>query len=411
MELKEKLYEKFERYAKIDTQSDEKSVSFPSTQKQFNLLNLLAKELKSFGASDVAVDKWGYVTATIPSNINYNVPVIGFLAHVDTSPDASGTGVKPCIHKNWQGGDICINKALGIILNTKNCPELAMCQGEDIITASGETLLGADDKAGIAIIMTAAEYLLKHPEIEHGKIRIAFTPDEEIGQGVDHFDVKAFGADYAYTFDGDVAGCIEMENFNAHAVNIKITGKSVHPGTAKNSMANAIRISADIINSWPENMLPESTDNRDGFIMFTDINAEIEKAEIKGIVREHDSQKLIAMESHLEAIVAAKRLKYPNAAIEISFREQYRNMVEVINKYPQVMQNLKEAVKQAGLEPKIKPVRGGTDGARLSFMGLPTPNIFTGGYNYHGRYEWVSLDGMNKATQVLFNLVKLWAKN
>ena len=408
MDLKADLYEKFVRYAKIDTQSDDKSTSFPTTKKQFDLLNLLAEELKKIGAANVSMDKWGYVTASIPANIDEKKPVIAFLAHVDTSPDAPGANVKPKLHKSWQGGDIDINKAAGVVLNVDNCPELALCKGEDIITASGDTLLGADDKAGIAIIMAAAEYLLQHPEIKHGELKIAFTPDEEVGQGVDHFDVKAFGADYAYTFDGDVAGCIEMENFNAHAVNISITGKSVHPGTAKNSLANAIRIAGDIISSWPENLLPENAEGREGFIMFTDLTAEIEKAELKGIVREHDGEKLLAMEKQLEAIVAAKRYKYPAAKIEISFREQYRNMVEIINKNPQVMEKLKKAVKMAGLEPRIKPVRGGTDGARLSFMGLPCPNIFTGGFNYHGRYEWVSLDGMNKSANVLLNLVSVW---
>jgi len=410
MDFKAELYKKFERYAKIDTQSDDKSSSFPSTSRQFALLKLLEAELKQMGASDVAMDKWGYVTASIPSNIKEKKPVIGFLAHVDTSPDAPGAGVMPKIHKNWQGGDIDINKSAGMVLNTKNCPELALCMGEDIITASGDTLLGADDKAGIAIIMAAAEYLLGHPEIKHGELKIAFTPDEEVGQGVDHFDVKAFGADYAYTFDGDLAGCIEMENFNAHAVDIKITGKSVHPGSAKSSLANAIRIAGDIISSWPENLLPENAEGREGFVMFTDLTAEIEKADLKGIVREHDREKLLAMEKQLEAIVAAKRYKYPAAKIEISFREQYRNMVEIINQNPQVMDKLNKAVLLAGLEPRIKPVRGGTDGARLSFMGLPCPNVFTGGFNYHGRYEWVSLDGMNKSAQVLLNLASAWAE-
>jgi len=258
--------------------------------------------------------------------------------------------------------------------------------------------------------MTAAEHLLNNTDIPHGDIRVAFTPDEEIGQGVKYFDVKGFGADYAYTFDGDVAGNIEMETFNADAVEIKITGKSVHPGTAKNSMANAVRIAADIAASWPENMLPETTENRDGFIMFTDIKAEIEHAELTGIAREHDLKKLKTMEKLMEAVVNEKRLKYPLSSIELVFREQYRNMVEIINKYPQVMKHLSDAVKQAGLEPVVKPVRGGTDGSRLSFMGLPTPNVFTGGYNYHGRYEWVSLDGMNKSAKVLINLVQNWAK-
>lgn len=410
MDLKQNLYEKLERYVKIDTQSDDTSTDFPSTKKQFDLLNLLSDELKKIGASDVNVDKYGYVTATIPATAEGTIPVIGLLAHVDTSPDAPGANVKPQLHKNWDGGDIEINKALDIILNIKNCPQLEPFKGNDIVTSSGDTLLGADNKAGIAIIMSSAEYLLNHKEIKHGKIRIAFTPDEEVGNGVSYFDVKAFGADYAYTFDGDVAGAIEMENFNADSVNIKITGKSVHPGTAKNSMANSVRIASEIVSSWPENKLPETTEKREGFIMFTEVKAEIENAEIKGIVREHDLNKLKLMEKHLQAIVDEKIIKYPQAKIEIKFAEQYRNMKEVIDKNPHVMENLIKAVKQTGLEPHIQPVRGGTDGARLSFMGLPTPNVFTGGYNYHGRYEWVSLDGMNKSAGVLINLVQIWAK-
>jgi len=318
--------------------------------------------------------------------------------------------LRPQLHKAWKGGDIVISRKHGVILNEKNCPKLSLCKGDDIVTASGDTLLGADDKAGLAIIMTTAEYLLKHTEIPHGTLKIGFTPDEEVGQGVKYFDVKAFGADYAYTVDGDVAGSIEEETFNADSVVIKVAGKSVHPGSAKNAMANATRIVADIVSSWPENMIPEATAGHEGFIMFMDIAGETEKGEVSGIVRDHDLKKLKAMERQLEAIVAAKRLKYPLARIDLAFREQYRNMKEVIVKHPLVMANLKAAVKQAGLEPRVKPVRGGTDGARLSFMGLPTPNIFTGGYNYHGRYEWVSLDGMNKSAEVVVNLVREWAK-
>jgi len=410
MDLKNALYKRFELYAKIDTQSDEASKTFPSTKKQFVLAKMLAAELKAIGAKRVKLDKYGYVTAEIPATVKGRKPVIGFLAHMDTSPAASGKGVKPQVHKAWKGGDIVISRRHGVILNAKNCPELAGCRGEDIITASGDTLLGADDKAGIAIIMTAAEYLLKHAEIPHGTLKIGFTPDEEVGQGVKYFDVKAFGADCAYTFDGDVAGAIEEENFNADGVKITIEGKSVHPGTAKNAMANAARIAADIVAAWPENMLPETTEGREGFIMFTDIAGGTEKAEVSGIAREHDLRKLKAMEKQLEAITAAKRLKYPLAKIEVAFREQYRNMKEVIVKRPDIMGKLKAAVRQAGLEPHVKPVRGGTDGARLSFMGLPAPNVFTGGYNYHGRYEWVSLDGMNKSAEVLINLARKWAE-
>lgn len=410
MELKSPLYKRLDKYARVDTQSDDKSGTFPSTKKQLTLSKMLAAELKAIGAKKVKLDKHGYVTAEIPATVKGKKPVIGLLAHVDTSPDASGKGVRPQLHKAWKGGDIVISRKHGVILNEKNCPKLSLCKGDDIVTASGDTLLGADDKAGLAIIMTTAEYLLKHTEIPHGTLKIGFTPDEEVGQGVKYFDVKAFGADYAYTVDGDVAGSIEEETFNADSVVIKVAGKSVHPGSAKNAMANATRIVADIVSSWPENMIPETTAGHEGFIMFMDITGETEKGEISGIVRDHDLKKLKSMERQLEAIVAAKRLKYPLARIDLAFKEQYRNMKEVIVKHPQVMANLKAAVKQAGLEPRVKPVRGGTDGARLSFMGLPTPNIFTGGYNYHGRYEWVSLDGMNKSAEVVINLVREWAK-
>jgi tripeptide aminopeptidase len=410
MDLKQQLWKRFEKYVKIDTASDENSKTFPSTKKQLVLSRLLAAELKAMGAKKVKLDKYGYVTAEIPATVRGKKPAIGLLAHVDTSPAAPGAGVKPQPHRAWKGGDIVISRKLGLILNTKNCPELAPFKGEDIITASGDTLLGADNKAGLAIIMAAAEYLLRNPQIPHGPLKIGFTPDEEVGQGVKHFNVKTFGADCAYTFDGDVAGVVECENFNADGVAVKITGKSVHPGTAKNALANAARIAADVVNSWPENLLPETTAGREGFIMFTDIKAGIESAEVHGIVREHDLKKLKAMERQLEALVAALRLKYPLAKIELSFREQYRNMKEIVDRRPEVMAKLLAAVKDAGLEPRIKPIRGGTDGARLSFMGLPTPNVFTGGYNYHGRYEWVSLDGMNKSAEVLVNLARRWAE-
>ncbi|MCX5786396.1 MAG: peptidase T [Elusimicrobia bacterium] len=410
MDFKNQLYRRLEKYAKIDTKSDEASKNFPSSKGQLTLGKLLKAELKAIGAKSVKMDKYGYVTAEIPATVKGKIPVIGFLAHMDTSPEVSGKGVKPQVHRNWRGGDIVISRKHGVILNTKNCPELAACRGEDIVTASGDTLLGADNKAGLAIIMTVAEHLLDHPEIPHGKLKIGFTPDEEVGQGVKYFNVKSFGADYAYTFDGDVAGAIEEETFNADGVKISVKGKSVHPGSAKDALANAARIAADIVSAWPENRLPETTAGRDGFIMFTDIKGEIETAEISGIAREHDLAKLKALEKHLAAIVAEKRIKYPLAEIKLEFNEQYRNMGPVIRKHPKVMANLTAAVKEAGLTPHIKPVRGGTDGSRLSFMGLPTPNVFTGGYNYHGRYEWVSLGGMQKSAEVLTNLARKWAE-
>jgi tripeptide aminopeptidase len=410
MDLKSILHRRLEKYAKVDTKSDPNSKTYPSSKNQLILAKMLVKELKSAGVKNTGMDKYGYVTGEMPATIKGKRPVIGFLAHMDTSPDASGKDVKPRIHKNYRGGRIVVNKKLGVVLTPENSPELLKCKGEDIVTASGGTLLGADNKAGLAVIMTAAEFLVKHPEIKHGKIKIGFTPDEEVGQGVKHFNVKKFGADIAYTFDGDVAGNIEDETFNADGVKIIIKGRSVHPGTAKNALANAVRIAADIVSSWPENHLPETTENREGFIMFTDLKGEIEAAELSGIVREHDLGKLKTMQKHLSAIVAEKRLKYPLAEIKLEFTEQYRNMGPVIGKRPEIMAKLIAAVKKAGVEPHIKPVRGGTDGARLSFMGLPTPNIFTGGSNYHGRSEWVSLDGMNKSAEVLINLVQEWAK-
>jgi len=410
MNFKEMLYKRLEKYARVDTKSDPDSKTYPSSKGQLNLAKILAQELKSVGVKNVGMDKYGYVTGEIPATIKGNRSAIGFLAHMDTSPDASGKNVRLQIHRNYRGGKIVISKKMGVTLTPANCPKLLSCKGEDIVTASGDTLLGADNKAGLAIILTAAEYLIKHPEIKHGKIKIGFTPDEEVGQGVKYFNVKKFGADVAYTFDGDVAGAIEEETFNADGVKIKIKGKSVHPGTAKNSLANALRIAADIVSSWPENRLPETTEKREGFIMFTGLKGEIEAAELTGIVREHELGKLKAMERHLAAIVEEKRIKYPLAEIKIEFKEQYRNMGPVIAKRPEIMAKLIAAVEKAGVVPHIKPVRGGTDGARLSFMGLPTPNVFTGGFNYHGRYEWVSLDGMNKSAEVLINLVREWAK-
>ena len=410
MQLKTELYRRLERYVKVDTQSDERSGTFPSTHRQLVLARMLAAELRAVGAKKVRLDRYGYVTAEVPATVKGRKPVIGLLAHMDTAPAAPGKGVKPQLHRAWKGGDIVISRRLGVVLNVRGCPELAAHKGEDIVTASGDTLLGADDKAGLAIIMTAAEYLLKHPEVPHGTLKIGFTPDEEVGRGVEHFDVKAFGADAAYTVDGDVTGTVEEETFNADGLTLKVAGKSVHPGSAKNAMANAARVAAEIVASWPENLLPETTEGREGFVMFTDIAAETEKAEVSGIVRDHDLKKLKAMERQLEAIVAAARLKHPLAKIELSFKEQYRNMKAVISRRPEVMSNLLAAVRAAGLTPEIKPVRGGTDGSRLSFMGLPTPNVFTGGYNYHGRYEWVSLDGMNKSLEVLINLARKWAE-
>ncbi|MCG2726915.1 MAG: peptidase T [Elusimicrobia bacterium] len=410
MDLKKELYLKFKKYIAINTQSDPNSKTYPSTKGQKILGAILVKEMKAIGLKKVQMDKFGYVTGELPTNIKEKMPVIAFMAHMDTSPDASGKNVKPKIHPKYKGGNIVINSQKGIILSPFQCPQLLSCIGEDIITASGDTLLGADNKAGIAIILTVVQWLIKNPEIKRPTIKIAFTPDEEIGKGVNFFNVKKFGADIAYTIDGDIAGAIEDETFNADGFKVKITGKSVHPGTAKDSLANAARIAADIMNSWPENILPETTSGREGFIMFASVQGAIENAEISGIAREHDIRKLNILKTHLKAIVNEKKIKYPLADIKIEFTEQYRNMKKVISMFPEIMDKLILAVKEAGIKPIIKPVRGGTDGARLSFMGLPAPNVFTGGFNFHGRYEWVSLDGMQKSAEVMLNLVKQWAK-
>lgn len=398
--IKEKLFKRLKRYCEIETTSDPKSNKYPSTDSQKEFAKLLLNELKDIGVNDVNLDENGYVFAKIPST-NFSKNKIGFIAHMDTSPAYSGRNVKVKLHSNYKGGKINIGK--GIYLDENNCPPLKKHIGDDIITASGDTLLGADDKAGIAIIVTAVEEILQK-KLKHPNIRILFTPDEEIGKGVDKLDVKKFDCDFAFTFDGDLIGTIESETFNADAVSIEIKGKSVHPGSAKNQMANAVRIASDIISSWPENMLPETTQDYDGFVMFDEVNGDVSFAKINGIVREHNIQKMRYMEDLLLKIVDEKRKKYPLAKIDISFRKQYRNMKLIIDKYPQLMSKLVEAVKDVGIEPIIKPVRGGTDGSRLSFMGVPTPNVFTGGYNYHGPYEWVSLDSMKKSMEVLLKL-------
>lgn len=408
MELKDSILSRFMKYVKFSTASDEGSSTCPSSKGQLALGRELAKDLRAVGLKKVAIDKNGYVTAELPATAKG--PVLAFLAHMDTAPDASGENVKPQLHRNYRGGKIVISAKRGVDICAADSPGLGDCVGHDIVTASGDTLLGADNKAGIAIIIGAMEYLLKHPEIPHGVIKVAFTPDEEIGRGVDLFNVKKFGAKYAYTLDGDRTGTVEDETFNADGLRITVQGKSVHPGSAKNSMANAVRIAADIMASFPENMLPETTEHRDGFVMFTSSSSSIEKAEIDGIVREHDLKKLKQLERMLEAVVAQKRVKYPLAKISLEFREQYRNMRQMLDKHPEVMAKLYAALEAEGVKPIHKPVRGGTDGARLSFMGLPCPNIFVGGNNFHGRYEWVSVQGMELSAKVVIKLAQLWAK-
>ncbi len=412
LDFKNKYLERLERYVSINTKSDHTSSSVPTTKNQLDLANLLVKELEQIGTKEAQVDEYGYVTATIPSNIEKKMPVIGFLAHMDTSPDASGENVKMQIHKNYGGDDIVINKDLDVILSPKDSPELLDYKGDDIITASGDTLLGGDDKSGIAVIMCMAEYFINNPEVKHGEIKIGFTIDEEVGKGVDNFDIKKFGADYAYTLDGGLLGEVDNESFNADSCLIEIEGKSYHPGTAKGLMMNALRIASDIISSWPEDKLPETTEKREGFICFMDGSGTIEKAEIKGIIRDHDISKLEEHKKLLRDIVAEKQKKYPTSKIKLTISEQYRNMREVLDKSENkmVMENLDKALKKNGIEMKVQAIRGGTDGSRLSFMGLPTPNIFCGPSNLHGKYEWISLNTANSAINVLIDLSKIWAE-
>ena len=404
--MQKAIVDRFMRYVQIDTQSDEDSQTFPSTKKQFDLANLLEKELLEIGLVEVKVDTYGYVTATLPSNTEKNVPTIGFLAHMDTSPDMSGTNVKPQVFKNYNGDDIIINKELDIILRVNDFPELKNYIGQTIITASGDTLLGADDKAGVAEIMTAMDYLIHHPEIKHGTIKIAFTPYEEVGKGVDYFDVQKFGADYAYTVDGGPIGELEYENFNAASAKIKIQGRNIHPGYAKDKMINAILIATEINELLPVNERPELTDHYEGFFHVTKFNGTVEEAYIQYIIRDHDKTKFDIKKELIQNAVNTINRKFNQPIATIEIKDQYFNMREKIEPVLHIVEQVKQAMIEVGVKPEIKPVRGGTDGARLSYMGLPCPNIFTGGHNYHGKYEFAVLESMEKSVQVILKIIE-----
>ncbi len=405
MELKDR----FLKYVSFDTQSDENSTTFPSTEKQLVLLNYLADEMRSLGMVDVAVDKYGYAMGTIPASKGCeNAPVIGFISHVDTSPDMSGKDVKPHIIECYDGEDIQLNAAL--TMKVDEFPELKGFVGHTLIHTDGTTLLGADDKAGCAEIMTAAEYLMTHPEIKHGKIRIGFTPDEEIGRGVDYFDVAAFGADFAYTMDGSAEGELEYENFNAAAATIEIQGRNVHPGYAKDKMINAIQVACELNSLLPAVQRPEHTTGYEGFFHCVGFNGTVENAKIQYIIRDHDSEKFEQKKVLMWSCVDMLQKRYGENVLKLVLKDQYFNMRKMVEPHPQVIDKAMEAMRMADVEPLIKPIRGGTDGARLSFMGLPCPNIFTGGMNFHGKFEYCSLQTMQKATQVVINLAQLWAK-
>ncbi len=405
MELKER----FLKYVAIDTQSSEESETFPSTGKQWTLLNLLVEEMKALGLTEVSIDKYGYAMGTIPASEGCgDAPVIGFLAHVDTSPDMSGENVRPRIIDNYDGSDIVLNNAL--TMRIADFPELKNFVGHTLIHTDGTTLLGADDKAGVAEIMTAAEYLLAHPEIRHGKIRIGFTPDEEIGRGVDFFDVKAFGADFAYTMDGGYEGELEYENFNAASAKIAIQGRNVHPGYAKNKMINAIEVACELNSLIPATERPQYTEDYEGFYHCVGLNGTVEQATISYIIRDHDADKFEQKKVWMWSVVDLLKKKYGEQVLTLTLKDQYYNMRKMVEPHPQVIELAKKAMTEAGVAPIVRPIRGGTDGARLSFMGLPCPNIFAGGMNFHGKFEYCSLDSMQRAMQVIVNLARLWAE-
>jgi len=401
--------ERFLHYITFDTQSSEESTSFPSTEKQKNLAMELVKELQIMGLTDAVMDEWGYVTATLPANVRHAAPVVGLIAHMDTSPDVSGAGVKPVIHANYQGGDLTL--PAGVVIQASENPALAAQVGHDLITSTGDTLLGADNKAGIAEIFTALQQLIEHPEIPHGAIRVAVTPDEEVGRGTEHFDVKKFAADIAYTIDGETLGEVEDETFCADTAVIKITGVNVHPGYARGKLVNAVKIAAEIVTQLPPDRLsPETTEKREGYVHPHQFSGNVESATIKLLVRDFTVEGLHEKEAFLENLAQEVMKKHPKASLGFKVEESYRNMKYELDKNPRVVALAVEAVRRAGVEPVKSIIRGGTDGSRLSFMGLLTPNIFTGGHNFHSRQEWISIQDMEKAVAVILELVQLWAE-
>ncbi len=399
---------RFIRYAKIDTQSDAASSTCPSTAKQLDLARLLIEELKEMGMQEVVLDENGYVYATLPANTHKNVPVICFCSHMDTSPDCSGKDVKPIIHYNYQGQDLVLPADPTQVIRLAEHPALAQQLGNDIITADGTTLLGADNKAGIAEIMDAMQYLIQHPEIKHGKVRVLFTPDEEIGRGVDKVNLQLLAADYGYTIDGETLGHIENETFSADSVKITLWGVPSHPGFAKGKMEHSIKIAAQIIAGIPANKAPENTEKKEPFIHPTSIQGSLEKTEINFIIRAFDTPTLKALENELKEITDNVMKKYPHSSYSFMATEQYRNMKEVLNQCPHVVDFAVEAIRRTGIEPVLSSIRGGTDGSRLSFMGLPSPNIFAGEHAFHSKQEWISVQDMKKAVQTIVHLCCIW---
>lgn len=404
----EKIDERFLRYVSVDTQSNEKSESQPSTDKQLDLLKILCEELNAMGVK-AELDQWGYVMGSIPSNIDKKVPAIGFIAHVDTAPDASGANVKPQIISNYDGGDIALKGVKDLFLKPSEFPELLEHKGETLITTDGTTLLGADDKAGVAEIMNAVQYIQEHPEFKHGEIRIGFTPDEEIGRGVAKFDVKKFNADYAYTMDGGDVGELEFENFNAAGATIHIQGRNVHPGYAKGKMKNAIRIAMELNSILPAEQKPEYTEGYEGFFHIIGFNGTVEEAEFSYIIRDHDINLYENKKKMMQQCVDFINAKYGEGTATVEIKHQYYNMRKQVEPHYHIVEKAVKAMEMEGIKPKIQPIRGGTDGANLSFMGLPCPNIFAGGLNFHGKMEWIPVESLEKASKVILNIISLFA--
>ena len=404
----EKILDRFLRYVAVETTSDPDSETQPSSIRQLDLLKMLQKELQNMGIK-AELDEFGYVMATIPSNVDKDIPAIGFIAHVDTSPDASGKDIKPQIIENYGGGDILLNSEKELYLKVSEFPEMLQYMGNTLITTDGTTLLGADDKGGVAAIMCAVEYIMEHPEFKHGEIKIGFTPDEEIGRGVAKFDVKRFGAKYAYTIDGGEIGELEYENFNAAAAKIHVQGSNIHPGYAKDKMVNSMLIAMELNAMLPVEQRPEYTQGYEGFFHLTDITGTVEETTMGYIIRDHDRTKFEAKKELLTSVVEFINKKYGDV-VKLELKHQYYNMRQEVEPHYFIVEKAMKAFEMAGVKPKVQPIRGGTDGANLSFMGLPCPNIFVGGHNFHGKYEYVPLESMEKASEVILNIVKLFAE-
>lgn len=406
--MKNEIIERFTSYVKVDTQSNENSETTPSTEGQLTLANMLVEELKTIGMAEVTIDENGYVMATLPANTDKEVPTIGFLAHVDTATDFTGKNVNPQVVENFDGNQIILNEEQNIILSPADFPELPQYKGHTLITTDGTTLLGADNKAGIAEIMTAMAYLIKHPEIQHGKIRVAFTPDEEIGRGPHKFDVRAFDAKFAYTVDGGPLGELEYESFNAASAKVTFKGKNVHPGTAKGKMVNSAKIAMEFNSKLPAEEAPEHTEGYEGFFHLSSIEGDVEETTLHYIIRDFDRDSFQSRKDLLQKITNELRLTYGETRVELEMNDQYYNMKDKIEPVKEIVDIAYEAMENLGIEPIVKPIRGGTDGSQLSYMGLPTPNIFTGGENFHGRFEYISVDNMLKSVETIVEIAKLY---